>query len=87
MSKRLARDGAHRALANVGEHSIQELAEQCRAYTSTTICPHAQLAKSSPDMERVKLPRTSQNNRAADDPYGRLRVKGNIKGVDNFFEK
>jgi hypothetical protein len=59
MSERLARDGAHRALANVGEHGVQELAEQRCTYASTTICPHAQLAKSNPDMERVKLPRTS----------------------------
>jgi hypothetical protein len=88
MFERLARDGAHRALANVGEHSIQQLAEQRRTYSSTAICPpHAQLTKSSPNIEGVKLPRTSQNNRATDDPHGRLRIKGNIKSVDNFFKK
>jgi hypothetical protein len=37
----LAPDGAHCALANVGKHSIQQLAEQRCTYASTAICtPH-----------------------------------------------
>jgi hypothetical protein len=54
MSERLARDRAHRALANVGEHSIQQFAEQRCTYTSTAIYPpHAQLTKSSSNMEGI----------------------------------
>jgi hypothetical protein len=89
MFERLARDGAHPPLANVGEHGIQQLAKQRCTYASTAICPpHTQLTPNrAPTWRGQKLPRTCQNNRTADDPHGRLRIKGNIKGVDNFFEK
>lgn len=49
MFESLPRDGAHRALANVGEHGIQQLAEQRCAYTSAAICPpHTQLTQVEP---------------------------------------
>ena len=47
---------------------------------------HNQL-NAAPTRRGVKLPRTCQNNRAADDPHGRMCIKGNIKSVDNFFKK
>ena len=55
MSERLARDGAHRALTNVGEHGIQQLSKQRCTYASTAICPpRTQSTKCSPNTEGSK---------------------------------
>ena len=70
MSERLARDGAHRALANISKHSVQQLAEQRCAYASTAICPpHARLTSFGRNVEEIKRAHTCQNNRSADDPH------------------
>jgi len=39
MFKRLPRDSAHGALADVGEHCVQQLAEQRCTYARRTVCP------------------------------------------------
>jgi hypothetical protein len=91
MFERLARDGAHRALTDVCEYGVQQLAKHGRAYTSCTICrPKKEKTHFScfcKQCRRINLRRTSENNRAADDPDGRVGIERDIERIDDFFEK